>query len=155
MRDERDHDATPEAAAITGGVPAAAEPPPQTRGRASAAAASAWLYLILGLLLLIAAVAFDLESGPAIGTALAGVALIATGAMSLTGFVGPVTTALLGFVAGVLLTIAAFSADDFGFVQLLLLVVGAATFISSFASLAAARRPGRGREEPRPGVEQV
>jgi hypothetical protein len=153
--DERIEDATPETAAITGGVPPAAEPPPQTRGRASSAAASSWLYLVLGVLLLIAAVAADLESGPAIGTAIAGAALIATGVMGLSGFAGPVMTALLGFVAGVLLTLAAFSADDFGFLQLLLLVAGAATFISSFASLAAARRPGRGGEEPRPGVEQV
>ena len=153
--EDRTDDATPQTAAITGGVPLAAEPPPQTRGRAGTIAASSWLYIVLGLLLLIAAVAFDQESAPAIGTALAGAALIATGVLGLTGFAGPVAVALLAFAGGVLMTIAAFSADDFGFPQLLLLVAGAATFISSFAGLAAARRPGRGGEEPQPGVEQV
>ena len=106
-------------------------------------------------MLLIAAVAFDQDTGPAIGIAVAGAALIAVGAMALTGLGDPVTVAVLGFLAGVLLTIAAFSADDFGFPQLFLLVAGAATFIASFASLAAARRPGGGDEEPPPGVEQV
>ena len=152
--DQRD-DATPQTAAITGGAPAAAEPSPQTRGRASSAAASTWIYIVLGLLLLIAAVAFDQETGPAIGTAVAGAALIGIGAISLSGLGGPVTIAALGFLAGILLTISAFSADDFEFPQLFLLVAGAATFISSFASLAAALRPGRGDEEPRPGVEQI
>ena len=148
-------DATPETAAITGGVSAGAEPPPQTRGRASSAAASTWIYIVLGALLLIAAIAFEQDTGPALGTAIAGLALIAIGVMSLTGLGDPVTVAVLGFVAGVLLAISAFSADDFGFPQLLLLVAGAATFIASFASLAATRRPGRGDDEPQPGIEQV
>lgn len=153
---ERGTDATPESAAVTGGVPAAAEAPPQTRGRASSIAAPTWIYILLGALLLIASVAFDQETGPAVGTALAGAALIAVGAMSLTGLGGPVTIALLGFLAGVLMTISAFSAiADFGFPQLFLLVAGAATFIASFALLAAARRPGKSSEEPQPGVEQV
>jgi len=37
----------------------------------------------------------------------------------------------------------------------LMLVAGAAMFISSFASLAAARRPAQGDDEPRPGVWQL
>lgn len=154
-RSDPSKDATPETAAITGGVPAAAEAPPMTRSRASSQAAATWTFILLGVLLLIAAVAFDQSTEPAIGTAIAGAALIAVGVMSITGLAGPITFALLGFVAGVLLTIAAFSADDFGFPQLLLLVAGAATFIGSFASLAAARRPGREDEEPSAGVEQV
>lgn len=145
----------PESAAITGGVPAAAEAPPTTRGRASAAAGSTWIYLVLGVLLLLTALIADQDSGPALGTAIAGAALIAIAVMSLTGLGDPVTIAVLGFVAGVLLTIVAFSASDFDYPQLILLVCGAATFIASFASLAASRRPGGEDDEPSPGVESV
>ena len=75
--------------------------------------------------------------------------------MSITAFLGPVAVALLGFVAGILSTVLAFSTDDFGFPQLVLLVCGAAAFIASFASLAATKRPGGGDEEPEAGVENV
>lgn len=154
-RSDPDLDANPEEAAITGGVPAAAEPSPLTRGRASAAAGSTYIYLLLGVVLLLTALIADQDSGPAAGTAIAGAALIVVGVMSLTGFSTPVMTAGLGFVAGVLLTIVAFSAEDFDYAQWILLVAGAATFIASFASLAAAKRPGSGEDEPHAGVENV
>ena len=155
-RSDPNLDATPESAAITGGVPAAAEPSPLTRGRGSAAAGSTYIYLLLGVILLLTALIADQDSGPRAGTAIAGAALIAIGVMSLTGFLEAVAVAVLGFVAGVLLTIVAFSgSDDFGFTQWILLVAGAATFIASFASLAAARRPGAGEDEPQAGVENV
>ena len=155
-RSDPNLDANPETAAITGGVPAAAEPSPMTRGRGSAAAGSTWVYILLGVILLLTALIADQDSGPAAGTAIAGAALIAVGVMSLTGLSTPVMTAGLGFVAGVLLTIVAFSAEDFDYPQWILLVAGAATFISSFASLAAARRPGvDADDEPQAGVENV
>lgn len=127
-----------------------------TRGRASAAAGSTWIYIGLGVILLLTALIADQDSGPAAGTAIAGAALIAVGVMSLTGLSTPVMTAVLGFAGGVLLTLVAFTAEDFNFPQWILLVAGAATFISSFASLAAARRPGTaGDDEPQAGVENV
>jgi len=157
LQDPNDHsqDATPESAAVTGGLPAAAEPSPLTRGRASAAAGSTWLLILLGLVLLLTALIADQDSGAAAGTALMGAVLIAIGVMSLTGLANDVTVAALGFIAGVLMTVLAFSASDFDYPQLILLVAGAAAFISSFASLAASRRPGRGDDEPQAGVETV
>lgn len=107
------------------------------------------------MVLLLTALIADQDSGPAAGTAIAGAALLAVGVMSLTGFSTPVMTAVLGFIAGVLLTIVAFSAEDFDYAQWILLVAGAATFISSFASLAASKRPGRDEDEPHAGVENV
>ena len=155
-RSDPDKDATPETAAVTGGVPAAAEAPPTTRGRLSSAVASTWLSLLLGAVLIVTALVADQDSEAALGTAIAGGALIAIGVASLAGILGPVAVAALGFAAGVLLTVVAFTADeDFGYAQLILLVAGAAMFISAFASLAAARRPGRGEDEPRPGVGSV
>ena len=147
--------ANPETAAVTGGVPPAAEPPPMTRGRAASRQGSTFLLIILGIALLITALVADQESDGAIGMAIMAAALIAIAVMSVTGFLGPALVAFLGFVAGVLCTILAFSADDFGYPQLVLLVAGATTFIASFASLAARRRPGRGDEEPSPGVENI
>lgn len=154
-RTDPELDANPESAAITGGVPAAAEPSPLTRGRASAAAGSTWIYIVLGVVLLLTALIADQDSNGTIGTAVAGAALIAIGVLFLAGVLDAVTVAVLGFIAGVLLTIVAFSADDFRFPQGILLVAGAATFISSFASLGAARRPGGGDDEPQAGVENV
>lgn len=137
-------------------MPAAAEPSPQTRGRAGSAAASTYIYILLGVALLITALFADQDSSGTAGTAIAGLGLLAIAAMSITRLVGPVTIAVLGFVAGLLLTIVAFSATDFRYPQLILIVTGAATFIGSFASLAAARRPGpAGAEEPGAGVENV
>jgi len=153
-RTDSELDANPESAAVTGGVPAAAEPSPLTRGRASAAAGSTWIYIVLGVVLLLTALIADQDSNGTIGTAVAGAALIAIGVLSLTGVLDAVTVAVLGFIGSVLLTIVAFSADDFRFPQWILLVAGAAAFISSFASLAAARRPG-GDDEPQAGVENV
>jgi len=149
------NDATPETAAVTGGVPAAAEPPPTTRGRASAAAGSTWLSIVLGIVLVITALVADQDSDVAIGMAVAGGALLVIGIAALASVLGPVAVAALGFTAGVILTVLAFSAGDFDYPQLILLVAGAAMFISSFASLAASRRPGGGADEPRPGVESV
>jgi len=154
-RTDRSDDATPESAAVTGGVPAAAEAPPTTRGRASAAAGSTWLSILLGIVLILTALIADMDADPALGAAIAGGALIVIGVASLAGIIGPVIVAALGFFAGVLLTIVAFSADDFGYAQLIMLVAGAAMFIASFASLAASRRPGRGEDEPQPGVESI
>ena len=152
---EREEGANPQSAAITGGVPAAAEPPPQTRGRAASAAASTYILLLLGLVLLATAAIADQDSGNAIGMVVLGVALMAVGAMSITGLLTPLLVAILGFTAGVLSTIVAFSASDFSYPQLILLVCGAATFIVSFASLAATDRPGSEDEEPSAGVENV
>ena len=149
------NDANPQSAAITGGVPAAAEPSPQIRGRAASARSSTYILLFLGGVLLITALLADQDSSGTAGTAIAGVGLLAIGVMSVTGFSTPVMTAVLAFVAGILLTIVAFTAEDFGGAQLVLLITGAATFISSFASLAAARRPAPGDAEPEPGVRNV
>ena len=152
---EREDGANPQSAAITGGVPAAAEAPPQTRGRAASAAASTYILLGLGVVLLLTAAIADQDSSGALGMVVLGLALIAIGVMSITRLLTPILVAVLGFTAGVLSTIVAFSADDFGYPQLILLVCGAATFISSFASLAAADRPGNEDEEPAAGVENV
>ena len=148
-------DATPESAGITGGVPAAAEPPPQTRGRLGSEHASTYVLIVLAVVLLLTAAIADQGSKDAIGMVILAAALIAIAAMSVTAFLGPALVAGLGFVAGVLSTILAFSAEDFGAPQLVLLVCGAATFIASFASLAATERPGYGDEEPEAGVENV
>jgi hypothetical protein len=147
--------ANPETAAVTGGVPPAAEPPPTTRGRAGSRQASTFLLIVLGVVLLLTALIADQDSDNAIGMAILAVALIAIAVMSVTAFLGPALVAGLGFTAGILCTILAFSTNDFEYPQLILLIAGAATFIASFASLAAARRPGRGDEEPTPGVENV
>jgi hypothetical protein len=152
---EREDDATPQSAAITGGVPPAAEAPPQTRGRAASAAASTFVLLGLGVVLLLTAAIADQDSSDAIGEAVLGAALIAIGVMSITRLLTPLLVAVLGFTAGVLATIVAFAADDFRYPQLILLICGAATFIASFASLAAADRPGSDDEEPSAGVENV
>ncbi len=157
MRDEleREEGANPESAAITGGVPAAAEAPPQVRGRAATAASSTYIFLILGIVLMLTAAIAKQDSSNAIGMVVLGAALTAVGVMSVTGLLTPVLVAVLGFTAGVLATIVAFSASDFGYPQLILLVCGAATFIASFASLAASDRRGRGDREPTAGVENV
>jgi hypothetical protein len=157
MAEEIAHEegANPQSGAITGGVPAAAEPAPQTRGRAASAAASTLILLVLGVVLLLTAAIADQNSGDAIGMAVLGAALIAVGVMSITRLLTPLLVAVLGFTAGVLATIVAFAAEDFRYPQLILLVCGAATFIASFASLAAADRPGTGDEEPSAGVENV
>jgi len=150
-----DPNENPESAAITGGVPAAAEPSPQTRGRLASAQASTFILIVLGIALLLTAAFADQDSDSTIGLVVLAVALLAIAAMSVTGFLPPVAIACLGFVAGVLATVLAFSGVGFGAAELVLLIAGAATFISSFASLAAARRPGRGDEEPAAGVENV
>lgn len=116
---------------------------------------STWLSIVLGVILILTALIADQDSGPALGTAIAGGALIVIGVASLAGVLDAITTAILCFAAGVLLTVVAFSAGDFDYPQLILLVAGAAMFISAFASLAASRRPGRGDDEPRPGVESA
>lgn len=152
---EREEGATPQSAAITGGVPAAAEPPPQTRGRAASAAASTYILLVLGIVLLLTAAIARQDSSDAIGMVILGAALMAVGVMSVTELLTPILVAVLGFTAGVLSTIVAFSSAAFGYPQLILLVCGAATFIASFASLAASDRPGSGDEEPSAGVENV
>lgn len=151
---DQDIDDNPESAAITGGVPAAAEPSPLTRGRASAAAGSTWIYIGLGVVLLLTGAFADQDSNGTIGCLVAGAAFIALGVLSLTGVFGPVLLAVLGFLASILLTLIAFSAEDFDYPQWILLVAGAAAFIGSFASLAAAKRPG-GADEPQAGVENV
>lgn len=156
MADEIEtNDATPESAAITGGVPAAAESSPQVRGREATARSSTYIYIVLGVILLITAIFTDQDSSGTAGTALAGVGLLVIGAMSVTGFSTPVMTFGLGFAAGIVLTIVAFTADDFGAAQLVLVVTGAATFIASFASLAAARRASGGGDERGAGVENI
>jgi hypothetical protein len=107
-------------------------------------------------LLLVAAIA-DQDSDASLGTAAAGVALIGIGVLSMVGLLGPATAAVFGFAGAILLTVVAFSASDFGVAQAFLLGAGAATFIGSFASLAASRRiaAGHGTEEPSAGVENV
>jgi membrane-bound ClpP family serine protease len=114
-----------------------------------------YVLIVLGVALLITALFADQESNGTIGTALAGVVLLVLAAFRVTGITGPALTAVIGFLIGIVLTITAFSADDFGASQLVLVVCGAATFIVSFASLGASRRPGEGGEEPTPGVENI
>ena len=145
----------PETGAITGGAPAAAEPAPQLRGREATARSFVYVLIVLGIALLITALFADQESNGTIGTALAGLVLLALAAFRVTGITGPVLTAIIGFLIGIVLTITAFSAANFDSPQLILLMCGAATFIVSFASLAASRRPAHGSEEPTPGVENV
>lgn len=156
MADEIKHnEGTPESAGITGGVPPAAESSPQVRGREATARSSTYVYIALGVILLITAIFADQDSSGTAGTVLAGIGLLVIGVMSVTGFSTPVMTFGLGFAAGIVLTIVAFTADDFGAAQLVLVVTGAATFIASFASLSAARHAAGGGEERDAGVENV
>ena len=117
---DESRDATPESAGITGGVPAAAEAPPQTRGRLGSEHASTYILIVLAILLLLTAAIADQGSKDAIGMVILAVALIGIAVMSITAFLGPVAVALLGFAAGVLSTVLAFSAGDFGAPQLVL-----------------------------------
>jgi hypothetical protein len=128
-----------------------------TRDRRSSFVGFAWLSLAVGIALLVVAAAGDQDSGAAIGTAIAGAALVGVGILSMLGVLGTATAAAIGFFGGVLLTVVAFSAPDFGVAQAVLLLAGAITFIGSFASLASSRRlaAGRGESEPGPGVESV
>lgn len=152
-REQIESNDNPEESAITGGAPPSAEPPPFTRGRRSSAVASAWIYVAGGLVLILAALLGDQESERVIGTAVAGLGLLILGGASMAGLVDPVTRAILGFVAGVLLTVIAFATiTDFGVGDLMLLGVGAASFIASFASLAASRRLGSDADDDEPGV---
>lgn len=149
--------ANPEEAAVTGGVPAGAEPAPMTRGRRSSFVAFPWVCVVVGIVLLVVAAVADQDSDASIGTAIAGVALIGIGVLSMVGLLGPVTAAAFGLCGAVLLAVVAFSAADFGVAQAVLLAAAAATFIGSFASLASSRRiaAGQGDEEPSAGVENV
>lgn len=149
--------ANPEEAAVTGGVPAPAEAPPITRGRLSSFAGFAWLCVAVGLLLVIVAFVADQDSDASLGTAIAGVALLLVGVLSMVGLLGPATAGVVAFAGGLLLTAVAFTADGFGVTQAVLLLAGALCFIGSFASLASSRQlaSGRGDEEPQAGVENI
>lgn len=149
--------ANPEEAAVTGGVPAAAEPPPMTRDRRSSFAAFAWLSVVIGVVLVIVALFADQDGDASLGTAIAGVALIMVGVLSMAGLLGPMTAGVVSFLGGLMLTVVAFSAGDFGVTQAVLLGAGAFCFLGSFGSFASSRRiaAGRGDEEPRAGVENV
>lgn len=149
------NDSTPESAAITGGVPAAAEPSPQIRNREVTSRSATYVLIVLGVALLLTAAFADQDSSGTLGTVIAGIGLLVIAAMSIIGFATPAMTAGLGFAGGVMLALVAFTASDFGGAQLMLLVVGASTFIVSFASLAADRRPVHGGDEPDAGVENV
>lgn len=144
--------ATPESGAVMGTVPAAAEAPPTTRGRRSGAAAFIYVLILAGLLLLIASVLGDDTGTAAVGTAICGVVLIALAACSITGLFGAVAVAAVAIGISVVLTGSGLLADDRGSTDLARLVAGAATFIGGFALLATADRPGRGPDEPEPGV---
>ncbi len=142
---------------MTGGVPAGAEPPPMTRGRRSSFVGFAWVSIITGIVLLVVAVVADQDSSASLGTAIAGVALVGIGVLSIAGLLGPVTAAVFALAGGVLLGVVALSAADFGVAQAVLLGAAAAMFIGSFASLASSRQiaAGHGDEEPGAGVENV
>ena len=150
-------DATPEDVAVTGGLPAAAEAAPQTRGRRSSAEGFIWAMLVVGIVLVLVALFADQDGTRAIGTAIAGLALIGVTVGVITGLVRPVAAALIGFAGGALLTAVALTTPEFGTTEGVLLLAGAVTFISAFASLASHRRiaGGRGDEEARAGVESV
>ena len=146
---------SPESAAITGGAPAASEPSPQIRGREATARSLVYVLVVLGVALLLVTIFAEQESDGTAGTLIIGLALLGLAAMRITGLIGPVLLAVLGFVTGIVLTITAFSTEDFGAAQLAMLICGAATFIVSFASLAASRSTAQGDEEAQPGVENV
>ncbi len=141
---------------MTGGLPAAAGPSPQARGGRSSRGGFIWLSLVIGILLLLTAAFADQEPDQTIGTLIAGVALVSITAGVITGLLPLVAAALISFFGGLLLTIAAFSTPDFGVVEAMLLIAGAATFISAFAALAASRRvAGDDEDGPQSGVETV
>jgi hypothetical protein len=154
---EPPRESTPESAAVTGGVPAAAEAPPQTRGRRSSFAGFPWLAIVAGIILVIVGLVADQDSESQIGTIVAGVTLIGASLLTMTGLLAPSLYALLLFLGGIVLAIAAFSATDFGIPEAFLLVAAAVTFLGAFGSLASSRnaaaRPAA--DEPAAGVENV
>jgi hypothetical protein len=143
----------PEDAAITGGAPAAAEPPPVTRGRRSSIVAPVWVYAIAGLALVITALAADMGTERAIGTAIAGAVLIGLAAFSIAGVIEAPERAVLGLAVAAVLTVLAFALAHGGTERGVYLACGAAVLIAAFATLAAGRRAAE--DEPRPGVRNV
>jgi hypothetical protein len=154
---EPPRETTPEQAAVTGGIPAAAEAPPQTRGRRSSVAGFAWLSVVTGVVLVIVGLVADQDSAGQIGTIVAGVTLIGGALLTMSGLIEPALFAALLFVGGLVLAVAAFTDSDFGVAQAVLVAAAAITFLGAFGSLASARgvasRPAA--DEPAAGVENV
>ena len=150
-------DSTPEEAAVTGGVPAAAEAPPQTRGRRSSFVAFAWLAIVIGVVLVIVGLIADQDSQGQFGTIAAGVTLIAAALLTMVGLLTPFVFAALLFLGGIVLAIAAFTAEVFGVAQAFLLGTAAFTFLGAFGSVAASREMAAhpAPDEPGAGVENV
>lgn len=150
---------TPESEAVTGGIPAAAEAPPQTRARGTTVVAVGYVYALGGLLMVLVALFADQTGSQTLATAILAVALVALAAMSFTGFPGAVIVSVMGVLISAALTATGLFADDRGFPELARIVAGAGAFIGSFAALAASGRDG-GRtdssgSEPEAGVENV
>ena len=98
-----------------------------------------WAYIVIGVVLLITALVADQDSGRTAGTVVAGIALIAIGALTVARVLDVTTAAIIGFLGGLVLVVAAFTSNEIGAAQAVMLVAGAATFIGSFVLLAAAR----------------
>lgn len=154
---EPPREATPEDAAVTGGVPPAAEPPPQTRQRRASHAGFAWATVAVGLILVLVGALADQSSGAQAGTIVAGVTLIGASVLTMAGLIHTNLFAALAFLGGIMLAVAAFSAPDFGVAQAVLVAASAVTFLGAFGSLAASRSIAAtgAAEEPAPGVRNV
>lgn len=142
---------------MTGGVPAAAEPPPLTRGRRSSHAALAWLEVLVGAALVVIGAVTEQSGRAQAGTIVAGVTLVGGALLVMTGVIGPRLFAALSFAGGVVLGVVAFSASDFDVAQAGLLVASAVTFLGAFGSLASSRSLAAhpAAEEPSASVESV
>lgn len=147
----------PEDAAITGGAPPAAEPPPLTRGRHASIVAPVLIYGLAGVVLILTALLAGMEGDRAIGTAIVGAILVFLAGLSIAGVVHAPERGGLGVVVAGLLTILAFALPEGGVERGIFLACAAAVLIGGFAALAAARRPhpGDAGEEPSPGVRNV
>jgi hypothetical protein len=154
---EPPREATPEQAAVTGGIPAAAEPPPQTRARRSSVAGFAWLSAVTGVILVIVGLVANQDSAGQIGTIVAGVTLTGAALLTMRGLIEPALFAALLFLGGLVLAVAAFTDSDFGAAQAALVAAAAVTFLGAFGSLASARGVASrsAADEPAAGVENV
>lgn len=149
-------DRNPEESGITGGVPAAAEPPPQTRDRHGSLVATVWVYALVGVALIVTALVADQETSRAVGTAIAGVVILAIAVLSMAGVVQAPERAGIGVVVAAALTVLAFAVSQPGLARGVFLACAAALLIAGFATLASSRRGAAGaEEEPGPGVHSV
>lgn len=146
----------PETGAITGGAPPAAEPPPQTRGRRSSLVGAVWVFAIAGIALVLTALVAGQDTGPAIGTAVLGVVLLAVAGLSMAGVIGPPERAGIGLAVAAALSVLAFAVSQPGLARGAYIACAAGLLMAGFAALAASRRGAPGGEgEPSPGVRNV